>query len=325
MNNTNILFSRQNLLRKPEYGINTLIYQMSGKTIVKKYVDSDEAKPHLANFYNNIGIIKKNSTGLDFPRIIKKTLTYVEFEYLNLPSLELLVETALISRQYDETAEYIKKLTFVINSFSSIVINPYKNNNFISFFDPDKKYASDKMQDCQKITALDLNYDNILIGKNNTYLLDYEWVYNFPVPKRYILFRALFYLCHKLQSVIATHCSKELPCIEIVRFFLVPKIWIETLDIKQNDIEKFLSYEYQFQKKIQLTDINFDKTIFLDKTQIHTDRYSLNLEKYLANYEYKNQALQKNVNDLNTLLYIRAPFLFHSRRYFDKIKKLLKK
>lgn len=48
---------------------------------------------------------------------------------------------------------------------------------------------------CLKQGILDFNLGNLIINsKGKVYFFDYEWCFNFPIPKDFILFRALFVL-----------------------------------------------------------------------------------------------------------------------------------
>lgn len=47
---------------------------------------------------------------------------------------------------------------------------------------------------CGSISNIDLIFENIIIDENDEWnIIDYEWMFNFPVPVKYILFRSIYY------------------------------------------------------------------------------------------------------------------------------------
>lgn len=278
----NILFAKPNSQRKKEFRIDTLIYKKGGKTVVKKYINNRDAQNHLLQYVKNVKIIKRELSTVFLPKILTQKNSFLEIEYINSPSLESIIENSLIEKNFDKAQDCILTLKAVLDSFKSLHVCPYNDNNFHLNFDPENKYRSRKTEDCYRLGVLDLNFDNILVDSyDRIFLLDCEWMYNFPIPKKYIQFRALFYLCNKLQSIIATYCSEDFPCYEVLLYFLIPVRWFTVLGTSQDEIEKYMYFEHVFQNKIQLINHKFDHTRILKKKGIIKKRYSLNLENYL--------------------------------------------
>lgn len=47
-----------------------------------------------------------------------------------------------------------------------------------------------------KISNIDLIFSNILCGEDTWHMIDYEWVFDFPIPINYILYRSIFSFFH---------------------------------------------------------------------------------------------------------------------------------
>lgn len=57
-------------------------------------------------------------------------------------------------------------------------------------------------QGCCQVSNIDGLFENMLITGDGTYCLDYEWVFDFPVPLSFLKYRTLFYLHRQYQSVM---------------------------------------------------------------------------------------------------------------------------
>lgn len=199
-----ILFSRSNLFRKNNYQLATIIYEYRNKKYVRKIALLKESLPHLKKIENNYLEIKKQF--ILTPKITLIKENYIDFEYLPFPSLESIIEKYLINHQFEDTETILKIYLSFISNLKEIKTSIYKNKEFIKIFDQEKLYDQKKEESCLIKSVLDYNLDNLLYdeNKNNLYLIDWEWILNFPLPKKYIIFRAIFYLASKFQSLIVS-------------------------------------------------------------------------------------------------------------------------
>ncbi len=55
---------------------------------------------------------------------------------------------------------------------------------------------------CFHVSNIDLLFENVLLTDDGNYCLDYEWVFDFPVPIDYIRYRILFYAYRQFKSLI---------------------------------------------------------------------------------------------------------------------------
>ena len=319
-----LLYAKQNLQRKPEFRMHTMIYRIGKKRVVKKYIENEEASHHFDDFLKNYNHLQSKVKIISLPKIIRKDKLSVELEYLDLPSLEVLIEKTIIERQYSQTLTYLTLFRNLVDDLDYSHVNPYKNEKFIDYFDPEKKYFANQNEDCIKVGIFDLNFDNILLkNENRLYLLDWEWIHDFPIPKRFIIFRSLFYLCNKLQYIIATHCSPSFPSYEAVRHFLIPVAWFELFNFSQKEIERYLFYEHKLQNKTQLINYRLDLSMIMDKKRVFKERYSLNLEKYINIFNDEIMNLKKEIIRLNKALRLNNPFVNFVYTRLRKIKNIL--
>lgn len=281
-----ILFAQSNLLRKKSFQIQTIIFKENKKIFVRKIALTDDAFNHLNGLKNNYLVIKKNK--INTPKIIAKKNNYIDFEFLPFPSLEYFIEEKIYEQDFKNLNDLIKIGFGFINSLKTIKINPYQNKEFTEIFDPEN-LIKQEVEECLKLGVLDINFDNLLFDskKNKIYLIDFEWFFNFPIPKKLILFRSIFYLSLHLQSLIKNRCSPKFPCLEIFKNFYVPKIFWQNLNFNPDEIKKYYFWEINFQNYVNQMQTKYE---FLK--QFNEKKEKLDNSLYKFSFSQINQLTQ---------------------------------
>jgi len=126
--------------------------------------------------------------------------------------------------------------------------------------------------------------------KNQIYLIDFEWFFDFPIPKKFIIFRSVFYLSLHLQSLIKNRCSQYFPCLEILKNFYVPKIFWEKLNMKMDEVKKYYFWEINFQNYVNQIQQKYDENIFVEKFIEKKEKLDNSL--YKASLSKTNELIQ---------------------------------
>ncbi len=179
----NIKFVRINSQRKPEFQTTTIIYNDR----VSKYPISNKALNHVKKMSeeseSRFGKIKYLKCGCD------KGCSY---EFLQEKSLKDLINDAIYendeNRFFNLIKDYYEALLF--NSYET---DSYASDNFISIF---KRKSKEKFH-CHVKSNIDLDFSNVFIIDNEYVAVDYEWVFNFPIPIEYIFYRTIK---HNIES-----------------------------------------------------------------------------------------------------------------------------
>ena len=284
-----ILFAQANLSRKKPFQIKTIIFKENKKIFVRKISLTDDAFKHLNGLKNSYLVIKKNK--INTPKIIAKKINYIDFEFLPFPSLEYFIEEKIYEQDFESLNDLVKIGLDFINSLKTIKINPYQNKEFTEIFDP-KNLIKKEVEECLNLGILDINFDNLLFDskKNKIYLIDFEWFFNFPIPKKLILFRSIFYLSLHLQSLIKNRCSSKFPCLEIFKNFYVPKIFWQNLNFNPEEIKKYHFWEINFQNYVNQMQIKYDENIFVE--QFNEKKEKLDNSLYKFSFSQINQLTQ---------------------------------
>jgi len=199
-----ILYVKYNRERYAKYQIKTTIQSNSiaeecGDTIVVKSALTNEAEDHIQMIFSNYDLLRKN-----YQRdVLAKPISYkkgeITFEYIKGESFETLLLKAVQANDRNE----FERIIFSFKEFLyTIAGDNYCNYEHI----PDGNKAIDvgkKLEGlkCFTISNIDLNLDNIMLNEHGEIkVIDYEWVYPFPIPINFIMFRAFnsFYYSHYL-------------------------------------------------------------------------------------------------------------------------------
>lgn len=198
-----ILYSKCNSLRRPEYQIRTSIIEENGCRYVVKAPMHEHAGASLArmetNFdklqelYQNIKLLPPQREGdclkFDF---LKGTSLMDEIDFRET-DLDVLV---------NQIQEAMKK---AFSYREDLLVSFSKTKEFADLFpecEPKEEMAT-------RITNLDSILDNFLNVDGQIWCLDYEWVLDFPVPIRYVQYRTIHYLYMDKMAYLLSRISIE--------------------------------------------------------------------------------------------------------------------
>ncbi len=60
-----------------------------------------------------------------------------------------------------------------------------------------------------EVSNIDVLFENILLTEEGNYCLDYEWVFDFPVPEHFVKYRILYYFCEQYGSLMGKVSARE--------------------------------------------------------------------------------------------------------------------
>lgn len=266
-----IIYTKFSKTRKKEVSIKTSIFQdEKGELKVEKKGNkySKDVIEGLVETYKRIKDISKDFTVVP----VKKDSEYsVEFPFIHGNSLHELASLSNSKEEFDSAiSDYIKLLdsiptikTTLTKEFESIFGEVDKKEEFL----------------CLKEGVLDFNLSNLIKdSKGKIHFIDYEWVYDFPIPKEYILFRTLLVL-----SVNTTHN----------RFYTTEEL-LEKYVLNKNYINQYYSWEKYFQKEIVYKEENYQRYLEpntnIDILDMNKTNKSLGEEIATISEKYNEQA-----------------------------------
>ena len=178
-------FVKVNAQRKPKFQTTTII--KSDKTVCKLPI-SQESLPHIKKMFN--------ASDGQFGKIKYLNCDYInnhiKYEFLEGKSLENLIIESIFSndkKQFFKIIEDYYEALF----YKSYESNSYSSDNFISIF---KKKSKENFH-CNVQSNISLDFSNIFIIDDEFVAIDYEWVFDFPIPIEYIFYRTIK---HQMES-----------------------------------------------------------------------------------------------------------------------------
>lgn len=198
-----VIYCKYNLNRAPEFQTKTIIYQDGKKKYIEKYALTNLAQQHMDAFENNFYMTEKLypaiqfvpsesvGKGIQYPYIVGQSLDEVLKERIHrwedvLPELKKMLDDIYISN-VDCRREFI-----MTDGFRQI------------FGDIDCLGDA-----CVCPCNLDVIFDNLMLVDGKITAFDYEWVYNFPIPEKFVIYRVLCRFYDKYLHYLERHFTFE--------------------------------------------------------------------------------------------------------------------
>ena len=197
-----ILYSKYNQSRAPRYQTRTIICRDEDRTYIEKSAVTAAAKQHLDNFKVNYSRIQDI-----YPRIQIIETEFgedvVRYPYLQGKGMDEYLKENVTS--WDGMFVEMKKLIAELYS-----VNPEYQCEFercAEFSEIFGDFDCSGMK-CVKPCNLDVIFDNLMVMEDDKIIaFDYEWVFDFAVPERYVIYRLLCHFYDKYFGYISPKYS----------------------------------------------------------------------------------------------------------------------
>lgn len=182
--NCPIIYTKFSRERKKEYQISTSIIKKDNTKYVEKRALESDGISHLRNMRDYY--VSHNHNKICYCPVAFKDNKLI-FEFTTGISLENKLKESVLQKNHDALYKNIEIIMDVINIEST---KPFKYTE--KFYEVFGNIEGLDGMDAVMNANIDLIPDNIIIN-DRINIIDYEWLYDFLIPKEYILFRALFH------------------------------------------------------------------------------------------------------------------------------------
>ncbi len=276
-----VLYTKYNSLRRTEFQIKTSIIETDGKRCVLKAAMNDMAAGQLdamkknyeliKDMYNDIEVIPYNETedGLCFDFIKGK---------------DMLCDIDFV---HDDMDKIIKTISEKIETILDI------NDDLKKKFELSKEFKEmfpgcyPKDEIAFKVANVDSILSNFVEALGKLWCIDYEWVFDFEIPKGYIIYRTLLYLYTEKAELLKDRIRFE----DFIRSFSLDR---GSIHIYQKMEECFQQYVHGKDRRYIYTNNYLKKTTGLKKL---TDD-NASLQKFAAQKDEQIEKLEKEVEEL---------------------------
>ena len=197
--------------RARDYRIATVIYSDNDRLnwSVKKIALNKESNAHIEEIYtsyldlcrhyegtglapNKCSIASDESLSVPVENYHADSASRVELEYVSGMTLNTYLDRLEENKEYERMLLLMKEYEAMVYSINEDMFE--NSEEFINVFGErvEGEYAASKICD------LDMIFSNIVFDKDRKEngewcVLDYEWTFKFPIPAKFIIYRALYY------------------------------------------------------------------------------------------------------------------------------------
>ncbi len=199
-----IAFAKYNRMRKRQYRTKTVIKKEKNAYKVIKSPLNTDAAVHVANMKSNE---EKWSGILDRIECVHGEVVNGCYE---VPYLEGVSADVSLYRYRHSAKQMIDNVRKLIGEYLSPAetkkIPFVQTEAFVKIFGEGPHCAGYSLP----VTNVDLIFSNLVIGRNGTVSnFDYEWVFDFPVPYEYVLWRSVYQLYDKYAVYLLPQIAKD--------------------------------------------------------------------------------------------------------------------
>lgn len=230
----NAIFIKYSDFRRKEFQTKTVIYREKEILKISKCAVCPEGENHIRNFVENHELLKKAYPSVTpipvsiehgaatFPYCCGVSLDSKLEALLNKPNALIVKLTRYMNLQIEAAEEYIELFT--------------ETDDFSAIFGDSGGYTG-LSRTCSNV---DLVASNIFEESGKLHCIDYEWVFSFPIPVRYLQFRMAlnFYIRH--HAGLNRHFTEN--------------SYFNTLGFSTTEVEVYKNMECRFQYYVIGTD-----------------------------------------------------------------------
>lgn len=189
-------FIKYNSLRKDEFNLKTVIESAGGARTVKKIPASEPARAFTERIAENRRLLLNQYKNVKICGCERNDEGVIAFDFTDGKSItETLNELLKANDKKGFIDLLFKYKSLLLDNDELQTENAF--NVTKDFTDVFGEYYGDYPFEYIKISNIDMSFDNLIYNGQYT-AIDYEWVFDFPVPLNYIIARNLFNLFHKL-------------------------------------------------------------------------------------------------------------------------------
>ena len=197
------IFAKYNRTRKEEFRIRTTMGDLDGERRVEKAALESAGRYHILSLKNKCRQLRQLNPRV---RILEPEISAdgSKVEFVFLEGITLAERLGRCIRDGRAPVEEIKAALQFLYDVAEDQIVPFAvTPEFTRTFGP----VPDIDDVSYKVSNIDGLFENLMItekdGDEKLYCLDYEWVFDFPVPARFVQYRNLAYFYYKYQGLMS--------------------------------------------------------------------------------------------------------------------------
>lgn len=197
---SDMVFAKYNRIRNEDYQIATIIRKVDGAEIVQKEALTCKAQKHILRMSSNVNSILNVQNPKGGMQGAKYVTDYVQGQDL---------DASLYPYRNDKEALVQKIREILQNHFvpdEGCLIDFTMTDDYRRIFG--EQYISGAK--CLEVTNVDMIFSNLRITEEGcVFCIDNEWVFEFPIPYEYVLWRSLSNLYYKYMVYLKNKMTRN--------------------------------------------------------------------------------------------------------------------
>ena len=195
---TEIRYVRMSNDRKDAYAVSTVIRETGGKRIVIKYPMTEDAADHIRH-------MKEAAMRPEAASVLSQDIAQDEgvyaYDYIEGHTLDHVLVRAYEKDGSDAVCRMIRDFFDVAfkDVTESLAAGQYGPTDFSTVFGEIRTSVDEP---CVHPANIDLIFDNVFPEEDGYKVIDHEWLFDFPVPVRFIKWRALDEFANRHPEII---------------------------------------------------------------------------------------------------------------------------
>jgi len=258
-----INFVKYNKTRREAFQIRTSLVEEEGCPFVEKTALRPEGAAHIKSLGEKYKSLAAQSQKLKVAGVsISPDEKTARFDFLKGQTLsELLgreIRNGKVSVSHMEDG-----LSLILGVKENCIIPFTVTAEFEEVFG--KLAKADEKDWAFKTSNIDCLFENIMMTEDGPYLLDYEWVFTFPVPMTFIKYRVLYYFYEQYKSILSYDSMGE---------------FMEEMGVEAERLNVYEEMERHFQEYV----------------------HGENQQIYLVNYMHETHALPGDMYEVSQII-----------------------
>lgn len=301
------VFTVSRLDRKPEFALITSIYKSgNGHLFVVKRPASGHFSSHFNAIFEAPDKLEPLSKGRLPIQIIKPSPmgNAVMFPFIKGRSLERILLDKVLDDDQEAVHKIIGRYLHALDKLPSENRTPTDNEQFRQVFGD--SFNSKFLCVCPAV--VDLNLDNLIEDTSGAWhLIDYEWTFDFYVPKDYMISRMLLiFFILRYQGLLRGHAAR-IKQVEVGEGFYMPEYIANAYDKWIKLFPETLASENAFQNYVLAKEERLPEFKYIPKEQrnpvgppLHVIEEYTNLQSLKPELERQVQLLTTELRDIHS-------------------------
>ena len=195
------VFAKYNRTRKEEFQIRTAIWEENGERYVEKTALTERAEAHIQSMSEKYEKLSEVNPGV---KVLKPYYSEdkkaVRFTFLKGKTLAEILGEQIKGKK--APVEVLKSAMDQVFGQAVLKKEPFSPTKpFTEVFGDSEEVIS--LQDASyEVSNIDGLFENLMVTADGLYCMDYEWVFDFPIPAGFVRYRNLVYFYYKYEGLI---------------------------------------------------------------------------------------------------------------------------